>query len=52
MNTQSAQPIPSNGQQPDLDRTAIPISAARLAHIAELLDILDGFLRPRRRRRR
>ncbi len=45
MNTQPAQPIPSNGRQPHPDRTAIPISAAQLAHIAELLDILDGFLR-------
>jgi hypothetical protein len=45
MNTHPAQPIPSNGWQPHPDRTAIPISAAQLAHIAELLDILDGFLR-------
>ena len=45
MNTHPAQPIPSNGWQPHPDRAAIPISAAQLAHIAELLDILDGFLR-------
>ena len=40
MNTQPAQPIPGNSQQ-----ATIPINAAQLAHIAELLDILDGFLR-------
>jgi hypothetical protein len=45
MNVQPAQAIPSNGQQPDPNRTAIPINAAQLSHIAELLDILDGFLR-------
>lgn len=46
-----AQPIPNDGQQPDPDRTTIPISSAQLSDIAELLDILDGFLRPRRRHR-
>jgi hypothetical protein len=45
MNTQPAQPIPGNGQQPAPDHATIPINATQLAHIAELLDILDGFLR-------
>lgn len=45
MNTQPAQTITGNGQQPDPDHAAIPINTAQLAHIAELLDILDGFLR-------
>ena len=45
MNTQPAQPIPGNGQGPDTNYTAIPIDAVQLAHIAELLNILDGFLR-------
>jgi hypothetical protein len=45
MNIQPAQPIPNHGQQPDPDQTVIPINAAQLAYIAELLDILDGFLR-------
>jgi hypothetical protein len=40
MNTQPAQPISHNGQQ-----AITPINTARLADIAELLDILDGFLR-------
>jgi hypothetical protein len=45
MNTQPAQPIPGKGQQPDSDQATISINAAQLARIAELLDILDGFLR-------
>lgn len=45
MNTQPAQPIPDKGQQPDSGRATISINAAQLARIAELLDILDGFLR-------
>ena len=45
MNTQPAQPITNNGQQPDPGQAAMSINAAQLAHIAELLDILDGFLR-------
>jgi len=58
MNTQPAQPIPGNGQQPDQqwpcrchdmidcpDQAATPINTALLARIAELLDIADGFLR-------
>ena len=45
MNTQPAQPITNNGQQPDPDHATMPINTAQLAHIAELLDILDGFLR-------
>ena len=53
MNTQPAQPIPGNGQHPDqqcyhmLDcpgQATMSINAAQLAHIAELLDMLDGFL--------
>jgi hypothetical protein len=40
MNTQPAQQISHNGQQ-----ATTPISTAQLADIAELLDILDGFLR-------
>jgi hypothetical protein len=43
MNAQPAQPISRNGQQPDPDQSTIPTDAAQLAHIAELLDILDGF---------
>jgi len=43
MNTRPAQPIPGNGQHPDL--ATIPINVEQLADIAELLDILDGFLR-------
>ena len=45
MNTQPAQPIPGNGQQLGSDQAALSINAAQLAHIAGLLDILDGFLR-------
>ena len=45
MNTQPAQPITNNGQRPDPDHATMPINTAQLAHIAELLDILDGFLR-------
>lgn len=45
MNTQSAQPIPSNGQQPRPARASVPINAAQLAQIADLFNILDGFLR-------
>ena len=40
MNTQSAQPISHNGQQ-----ATTPINTSQLTDIAELLDILDGFLR-------
>jgi len=40
MNTRPAQPISRNGQQP-----TTPINTDQLADIAELLDILDGFLR-------
>ena len=45
MKTQPDQPIPGNGQQPDPDQVTIPINTNQLAHLAELLDILDGFLR-------
>lgn len=45
MNNQPTQPIPNGSQQPDPNRTTIPISSAQLSDIAELLDILDGFLR-------
>ena len=45
MNTQPAQPIQGNGQQPDPSHATVGINATQLAHIAELLDILDGFLR-------
>ena len=54
MNTQPAQPIPGNGQHPgqqcyDMldspDQALTTINTAQLGHIAELLDILDGFLR-------
>lgn len=40
MNDQPAQPISHNGQQ-----ATTTINTAQLADIAELLDILDGFLR-------
>jgi hypothetical protein len=40
MNTQPAQPISNNGQQ-----ATTPINTNQLADLAELLDILDGFLR-------
>src|SRR6266403_2259393 len=40
MNTQPAQPISHNSQQ-----ATTPINTAQLADIAELLDILDEFLR-------
>jgi hypothetical protein len=40
MNTQPAQPISRNGRQ-----ATTPINTNQLADIAELLDILDGFLR-------
>jgi hypothetical protein len=45
MNTKPAQPITNNGQQPDTDHATMPINTAQLAHIAELLHILDAFLR-------
>ena len=58
MNTRPAQPIPGNGQHPDQqsqclchdmldcpDHAMTAIKAGQLADIAELLDILDGFLR-------
>jgi hypothetical protein len=45
MNTHPAQPITNNGQQPDPRQATMPINAAQLARVAELLDILDGFLR-------
>ena len=54
MNTQPAQPIPGNGQHPDQqcydkldcpDQAMTAINAAQLADIAELIDLLDGFLR-------
>jgi hypothetical protein len=45
MNIQPAQPIPSNSQQPNPAQAITSINAAQLAHIAELLDIVDGFLR-------
>jgi len=45
MNSQPTQ-LDSNGsQQPDPDRAAILINAGQLSDIAELLTILDGFLR-------
>ncbi|MDY6869404.1 MAG: hypothetical protein SV966_02175 [Actinomycetota bacterium] len=40
MNTQPAQPISHNSEQ-----ATTPINTSQLADIAELLDILDGFLR-------
>ncbi|HXO84219.1 MAG TPA: hypothetical protein VN803_01715 [Gemmatimonadales bacterium] len=40
MNDQPAQPISHNGKQ-----ATTAINTAQLADIAELLDILDGFLR-------
>lgn len=40
MNTQLDQPISHNGQQ-----AITPNNTAELVDIAELLDILDGFLR-------
>jgi hypothetical protein len=40
MNTQPVQPISHNGQQ-----ATTAINTAQLDRIAELLDILDGFLR-------
>ena len=61
MNIQPAQPIPGNGQHPDQqgqhpdqqgyhmldcpDQAMTAINTAQLADIAELLDLLDGFLR-------
>ncbi|UQX13636.1 hypothetical protein [Candidatus Mycobacterium methanotrophicum] len=45
MNIQPTQEIPNASHQPGPDRTAIPINAAQLCDIAELLTILDGFLR-------
>ena len=54
MNSQPAQPIPGNGQHPDQqcyhkldcpDQAMTAINAAQLADIAELLELLDGFLR-------
>ena len=57
MNIQPAQPIPGKnqyGQQPLCacqhrsdcpDQTTTPINTAQLARIAELLNMLDGFLR-------
>jgi hypothetical protein len=53
MNSQTVQPIPGNGQHPDqqgydmLDSPNQAMAAinAQLADIAELLDIIDGFLR-------
>ena len=58
MNIQPAQPIPGNGQQPDQqslcrchdmhdcpDQATTLINTAQLARVAELLDVLDGFLR-------
>ena len=53
MNTRPAQPITDNGQHPDQqcndidcsDQAMTAINAAQLADIAELLDMLDGFLR-------
>ena len=53
MNTQPAQPIPRQrpATRPSATTARLPrpshdaINAAQLAHIAELLDILDGFLR-------
>jgi hypothetical protein len=58
MNIQRAQPIPGQNQQPDQqplcgchqtahcpDHATTPINTAQLARIAELLDVLDGFLR-------
>jgi hypothetical protein len=58
MNTKPAQPIPRDSQRPDQhspcpchdtldcpDQAMTAINANQLADIAELLDILDGFLR-------
>ena len=58
MNIQPAQPIPGASQQSDQQSTclchdtldcpeqaAVEINAAQLARVAELLDVLDGFLR-------
>jgi hypothetical protein len=44
MNTQPAQPIRVAASTRPSHAT-VPINARQLAHIAELLDILDGFLR-------
>jgi hypothetical protein len=45
MNARPTQPIPGNSQHHNPDSATIPINAAQLADIVELLDILDGFLR-------
>lgn len=58
MNIPPAQPVPGHSRQPDqqslcgchdmLDcpyQATTPINAAQLARVAELLDVLDGFLR-------
>jgi hypothetical protein len=39
MNTPPAQPIPATASNPDPNQATIPINAAQLAHIAELLDV-------------
>ena len=58
MNTKPAQPITSRHQEPDQhsrcgyhymldcpEKATTPITTNQLAHIAELLALLDGFLR-------
>jgi hypothetical protein len=57
MNTQPAQPIPADSPQSDQslclchdtpdcpEQATVEINANELARIAELLDVLDGFLR-------
>jgi hypothetical protein len=58
MNTSPAQQVPAESQQPNQqppclchdtpdcpEQATVEINANQLAHIAELLDLLDGFLR-------
>jgi hypothetical protein len=64
MNIQPAQQVPSNTPQSDQllclchdtpdcpEQATIEINANQVARIAELLDVLDGFLRQRQHRRR
>lgn len=45
MNNPPTQTYSDVSQHPDPDRAAIPIDSGQVSDIAELLNILDGFLR-------